>query len=140
MIYKYKMKLNVLIAFAVWSFLFWVLFTAQKALPQEFLYPVKTQVNEKLMSFFTVGLKNEAKLQLYFIEIRKQEIQLLREQYAHSPKALQSFDRRLRENTQTLENILDELGEQKYLEDYTDIKESYEWILQGIENFYTYSR
>ena len=48
------MKQNALSALAVWMFLFGMLSISQDALPSDFLYPIKTEVNERIMSMFTL--------------------------------------------------------------------------------------
>lgn len=52
-------------------------FAAQGALPGDFLYPVKTEVNENIRSAFAIGVNAEARLQAELLAERLQEAETL---------------------------------------------------------------
>src|ERR1700733_8381579 len=52
-------------------------FAAQSALPGEFLYPVKTGVNEQVLAWFTGSDQAKAQLYISFANTRLQEVETL---------------------------------------------------------------
>jgi len=90
-----------------------VSYAATDSLPGDILYPVKTQVNEQVRGWFTIGDEDEVEYRAQLAERRLQELeQLSQERSERLVEVSENVQARFERHIQLMQERLDSLGEE----------------------------
>lgn len=90
-----------------------VSFAAQKSLPGELLYPIKTGINEKVLGLLLVSDKAKAKYNVELVQLRLEEIEKVFSQDALDEKKSEKMQKLLAKHIQEVADRASDIGNKK---------------------------
>ena len=104
---------------------------AEQSLPGDFLYPVKTQVNEKIKTSLATTTQQKAQVASELTLKRLDEAEVLLEHGKLDEDKKEVITKNLEKHNEEIKKRITELGESKNISTATDLDDQLGWSLEG---------
>jgi len=110
-----------------------VSFASNAALPGDFLYPVKVNVNEEVRSLLTFKDESKVEWEIERSERRLEEAEILEERGEFDEEVRELIADQLEEHTEFIDEVTEEIEEEKRIEVALELEERLEEVLEEKE-------